>query len=225
MKGRNRKARKGWRRKEEIMKSFHINATLFAVAVGLCAGSASAQPSIITAKDVITLKQVAGQPTPVDVFLDDSQPKPDQPYAVMAGSAEKAAKSSWQVNALCGLRLKSLSVKQADGATYAPSLTPTTKSWQKEESFATFPVAAIRQLCLDIANGSSASVAQGLISQNDLEKQQNAFKNLGAGTAWVNGKLLLSGQCTNADGSKVITNVSNKEFPAQIQVRCCLTCG
>ncbi|HEX3129535.1 MAG TPA: hypothetical protein VH394_19515 [Thermoanaerobaculia bacterium] len=207
------------------MKSFRIPAALFVIATGLCAGSASAQSSIITAKDVITLNQVAGQPTPVDVFLDDSQPKPNQPYAVMAGSAEKAVKHSWQVNALCGLRLKSLSVKQADGATYTPSLTPATKSWQKEESFATFPVAAIRQLCLDIANGSSVSVTQGLIAQHELTIQQNAFKNGGVGTAWVNGKLLLSGQCTNADGSKVITNVSNKEFPAQIQIRCCLTCG
>lgn len=207
------------------MKSFHIPAALFAIATVLCAGSASAQPSTLVAKDVITLKQVAGQPTPVDVFLEDSHPTPNQTYAVVAGSAEKAAKRSWQVNALCGLRLKSLSVKQADGATYAPSLTPATKSLQKEESFATFPVAAIRQLCLDVANGSSASVAQGLISQSDLATQQNAFKGVGAGTVWVNGKLLLSGQCTNADGSKVITNVSNKEFPAQIQVRCCVTCN
>jgi hypothetical protein len=207
------------------MKSIRIPTALFVIAAGLCAGSATAQPSIIVAKDSMTLTQVAGQLQTVDVFLDSSQPTPDQQYKVAAGSAENAAKRSWQVNALCGLRLKSLSVKQSDGTLYKPSLTPTTKSLQKQESLATFPVAAIRQLCLDIANKTALSVSQGLISQHDLQIQQNAFGNGGVGVAWVNGKLLLSGQCTSADGGTVITNVANKEYPAQIQIRCCELCG
>jgi hypothetical protein len=64
-----------------------------------------------------------------------------------------------------------------------------------------------------------------LISQHDLQIQQNAFGNGGVGVAWVNGKLLLSGQCTSADGGTVLTNVANKEYPAQIQIRCCELCG
>jgi hypothetical protein len=208
------------------MKSIRIHTALFVITASLCAGTAMAQPSIIVAKDLITVSKVAGQPTTVDVFLDSSQPTPNQPYKVMAGSAEKAAKLSWQVNALCGLRLKSLSVKQADDKLYQPSLIPATKSLQKEESLATFPVPAIRQLCLDIANKSSLSVNQGLISKHELEIQQNAFGNgRGAGVVWVNGKLLLSGQCTSVDGSKIITNVADKEYPAQIQIRCCEFCS
>lgn len=207
------------------MKSFRIPAALFVIAASLCAGSAMAQSSIIVAKDSFNLTKVAGQPQPVDVFLDSSQPTPNQPFKVMAGSAEKAAKLSWQVDALCGLRLKSLSVKQADGVQYKPSLTPATKSWHKEETFASFSVPAIRQLCLDIANKSSLSVGQGLITQHELEIQQNAFGNGGVGVAWVNGKLLLSGQCTSADGSQVFTTLTNKEYPAQIQIRCCELCG
>jgi hypothetical protein len=207
------------------MKSFRIPAALFVIAAGLCAGSAMAQPTVIAGKDTFNLTKVAGQPQTVDVFLDSSQPTPNQPFKVMAGSAEKAAKLSWQVNAVCGLRLKSLSVKQADAKLYQPDLLPTTKGLQKEESFATFPVPAIRQLCLDIANKSSLSVNQGLITQHDLKIQQDAFGNGGVGVAWVNGKLLLSGQCTSVNGNQVFTTVVDKEFPAQIQIRCCEFCG
>jgi hypothetical protein len=203
------------------MKSIRNLAALFLLASALCAAAAMAQPAgpgNLT-QDSFTLTRVAGPNVPVNVFLQDD-PGPAL-WQVVAGSAENAAKLSWNVDARCATRLKSLSVKHANGTqSFQNDLTPTTRNLQKQAILPTF--SSIKQLCLDIANGSFDSANGDAVKIHELKILQNTFKNSAdnSATTWVQGQLLLSGQCTSANGESVVTNVVDKKFPAEIQIRC-----
>ncbi len=208
------------------MKPICNIAALFLLSLTLRAGAAVAQPPAgpgnLTAKDSFTLTQVPTGSNVVTVFLeDDPDPDPNKMWKVSAGSAEQAAKRTWKVDARCAMRLKSLTVKQADGTVHDFKPGDGVKNLQKEAILTTFSPQIFKQLCLDIANGTSVSANQGLIPPNELDNLQGQFgMNQLADAWWVNGEILLSGRCTSPDGMSTVTNVVDKKFPATIKLQC-----
>jgi hypothetical protein len=183
-------------------------------------------PGTLVARDSFTLTQVPTGTATVQVFLeDDPDPDPWKMWKVSAGSAEQAAKRTWKVDARCAMRLKSLTAKQADGKIHDFKPGIGVKNLQKEVSLTTFAPPVFKQLCLDIANGTTISANQGLIPLSELKKRQTKFQEqLTAEPWWVTGEVLLSGRCTTPDGASTVTNVVDKKFPAQIEVQCCVNC-
>lgn len=211
------------------MTTIRCFAALCLLATSIAMGQSLQGPGTIVAKDSFTLTQAPTGTNIVKVFLeDDPDPAPLKVWKVVAGSAEQAAKRTWKADARCGMRLKSLTVKQADGKIHDFKPAEGVKNLQKEASLTTFAPARFKKICLDIANGTtdSANPNDELIPLHELQKRQTQFANNQIADPWtVKGEVLLSGRCTSPDGTSTVTNVVDKKFPAQIDVQCCTSCG
>jgi hypothetical protein len=205
------------------MKSIRKPAALFLLTAGLCAGSALAQPP----GDKLGQESFTLTPNPaftvVDVQMeDDPNPDPKKVWKVVTGSVLNASKLSWNVDARCGTRLKSLSVKDAAGGIHdlKDFLTPSTKSLQKPlVNLPTFSVQFIQQLCLDIANGTFVTAQNGGKTKEELEKLQDDFENSFEATTPVTGAIFLSGRCVSANDSTT-KSVTDQKRPAATKIRC-----
>lgn len=213
------------------MKSIGIPAALFVIAAGLCVGTAMAQPQgpgVIAGKDSFTLTRVGPEQVAV---VQLTQAPNNGPYQVVSGEALKASKLQWAVDARCGTRLKSLSVKHPGGTMdFKANLTPTTKGLQKTVTLQSFAANLVAQRCLDVANGTFVTAVDAE-DKHELEIQQGQFDGSMAVTtldgAAHGNFLLLSGVCSSADGTKAITTVTDKKHSAVIQIKCCVDgiCG
>lgn len=215
------------------MISIRNTAALFLLTLTLCSGVAIAQPptvGTITAKDSFTLTRVVTGAQPVPVQL--AQAPNNGPYQLVSGEALKASKLSWAVDARCGTRLKSLSVKHPGGVMdFKANLTPATKGLQKTVTLQSFDTALVAQRCLDVANGTFVTAVDAE-DKHEPEIQQNAFESNQAAVTTLDGAahnsfLLLSGVCSTADGANTITQVTDKKHSAVIELKCCFQglCG
>lgn len=215
------------------MISIRNTAALFLFSFVLCSAVAMAQPptvGTITAKDSFTLTQVVAGSQPVPVQL--SQAPSNGPYQLVSGEALKASKLSWAVDARCGTRLKSLSVKHPGGVMdFKANLTPTTKGLQKTVTLQSFDTALVTQRCLDVANGTFVTAVDAE-DKHELQIQQNAFNLNQVAVTTLDGAahdnfLLLSGICSSANGANTITQVTDKKHSAVIELKCCFQglCG
>ena len=195
----------GPKKKGITMKSIRIPAALVLLALTFCAGIAMAQPQTlgtITAKDSFTMTRVLPEQIAV---VQLTQAPSNGPYQVVSGEALKASKLQWAIDARCGVRLKSLSVKHPGGTMdFNANLTPTTKSLQKTVTLQSFDTALIAQRCLDVANGTFVTAVDAE-DKHELEIQQGQFDGSMAVTtldgAAHGNFLLLSGICSSANRS------------------------
>lgn len=215
------------------MISIRNTAALFLLSLALCSGIAMAQPptvGTITAKDSFTLTRVVTGAQPVPVQL--TQAPNNGPYQLVSGEALKASKLSWAVDARCGTRLKSLSVKHPGGVMdFKANLTPTTKGLQKTVTLQSFEIALVTQRCLDVANGTFVTAVDAE-DKHELEIQQDEFEQNQVAVTTLDGAahnnfLLLSGVCSSANGVNTITQVTDKKHSAMVELKCCFQglCG
>lgn len=217
------------------MISIRNTAALFLLALALCSGMATAQPTQIFADkapshEFVTFAQVQGA-TLAKVWLDR---QPNGTWEVTSNVAD-VAKASWKADAVCQNRLKTFSVKHPFGEngtkTTSQSLGNTTKTLHGTGTLQSFPLELIRNRCLDIANvpkGGPFKTAVDAPEERaaDLAELGPKF-NEGVAQTFINGAqhpnsvLLLTAQCTNTTGTKVSLQVSDKEFAPQISFLCC----
>lgn len=221
------------------MFSIRNSAAPFLLTLALCTGTAVAQAGYLGSQ-VITDKPPAAESISMIQAQEPALPKVwlglDGPeYAVTSGVNETAT-LPWRVDAVCKTRLNTFLVEHPSGengtTTTKQKLTSKTRTLHGTGNLQSFPLEFIRNRCLDIANVPPGEPLKTAVDapgerEKNLRDQQKAFNMNGWVETFIDGAqhpnafLLLTGQCSNATGSKTTFQVVNQELFPKVSFLCC----